>query len=72
MEKLRLKRKEFGYTIYDMAKFLSISASFYSQIENNKRRLYYDMAVRISSLFNMKPDDIFYTDSLLKNMSNNK
>jgi len=70
MEKLRLKRKEYGYTIYDMARFLSISASFYSQLENKKRRLYYDMAVKISSLFNMKPDDMFYKEELLNNVSN--
>lgn len=61
MEKLKEIRKEHNYTIYDMAKKLKITPSFYSQIENKKKRLFYDMAVKISDIFNMKPDEIFYT-----------
>ena len=61
MQRLRLLRKEKGITIYDMAKKLSITPSFYSQIENKKRRLFYDTAVRIGLILNMKPDLIFYT-----------
>ena len=52
-------RKEKGYTIYDMAKKLNITPSYYSQLENKKRRLFYDMAFKISNIFNMKPDSIF-------------
>lgn len=59
-EKLKRIRKENNYTIYDMARILKITPSFYSQIENKKRRLFYDTALKISSTFNMKPDDIFY------------
>lgn len=61
MDKLKKIRKENNYTIYDMAKILNITPSFYSQIENKKKRLFYDMAFKISAIFNMKPDDIFYT-----------
>lgn len=61
MEKLKKIRKQNKYTIYDMAKKLKITPSFYSQIENKKRRLFYDTAIKISAIFNMKPDDIFYT-----------
>lgn len=61
MKKLRNIRKENKYTIYDMAKILKITPSFYSQIENKKKRLFYDMAIKISAIFNMKPDQIFYT-----------
>ena len=61
MEKLKQIRKEHKYTIYDMAKILKITPSFYSQIENKKKRLFYDMAFKISAIFNMKPDDIFYS-----------
>lgn len=61
MEKLKQIRKENKYTIYDMAKILKITPSFYSQIENKKKRLFYDMAFKISAIFNMKPDDIFYS-----------
>lgn len=59
--KLKELRKEYKYNIYDMAKKLNITPSFYSQIENKKKRLFYDMAIKISAIFNMKPDDIFYT-----------
>ena len=61
MEKLKQIRKENKYTIYDMAKILKITPSFYSQIENKKKRLFYDMAFKIAAIFNMKPDDIFYS-----------
>lgn len=61
MEKLKITRKKYKYTIYDMAKMLKITPSFYSQIENKKRRLFYDTAVKISTIFNMKPDELFYT-----------
>lgn len=61
MDKLKKIRKEYNYTIYDMARILKITPSFYSQIENKKKRLFYDMAFKIAAIFNMKPDDIFYT-----------
>ena len=60
MEKLKKIRKATGLTVYDMADKLGITASFYSQIENKKRRLFYDMAVKIASIFDVSPDEIFY------------
>jgi len=60
-DKLKKIRKKYKYTIYDMANLLKITPSFYSQIENKKKRLFYDMAIKISAIFNMKPDQIFYT-----------
>lgn len=62
MDKLKIIRKENGLTVYDMADKLGITASFYSQIENKKRRLFYDMAVRIANIFNKRPDEIFYIE----------
>ena len=59
MNNLKKIRKEKGYTIYDMAKMLDITPSYYSQLENKKRRLFYDMAFKIANIFNMKPDSIF-------------
>lgn len=59
MNNLKRIRKEKDYTIYDMAKKLNITPSYYSQLENKKRRLFYDMAFKISNIFNMKPDSIF-------------
>ena len=47
-----------------MAEKLEISKPFYCQIENGKRRLTYDMAVRIAQIFKKKPDAIFYEDHI--------
>lgn len=42
-----------------MAKLLEITPSFYSQIENKKRRLFYDTAYKIAEILDMKPDEVF-------------
>lgn len=69
-EKLKKTRVNQGFTIYDMSKILHISPAYYSQIENKKRRLSYDMAVLISNIFDLKPDDIFYDNSIIPQNSN--
>lgn len=56
---LKKLRKDNNLTIYQMASTLGISPSYYSQIENKKRRLYYEYAIKIAAIFNKKPDDIF-------------
>ncbi|MBD9085482.1 XRE family transcriptional regulator [bacterium] len=48
-----------GLTIYDMSKKIGISASHYYLIENKKRNLTYEMAIKIANIFQKKPDDIF-------------
>lgn len=67
--KLKKIRTENGITSEQMAKKLNISKPFYSQIENGRRRLSYDMAVKISNILKMMPDDLFYEDhkNILKN-----
>ena len=62
--KLRKIRNEKKLTTREMAEKLSISKPFYCQLENRSRRLSYDMAVKISKIFNLKPDDIFYDDHI--------
>ena len=62
MKKLKKIRIKNGLTCSDMALKLSISKPFYWQLENDKRNLSYKMAIKIASIFNMKPDDIFYKD----------
>ena len=44
----------------DMSRMLGLSKSYYWQIENGYRRLFYDIAVKIADIFNLRPDDIFY------------
>lgn len=61
VKKLKEIRKANNYTIYDMANILKISPSFYSQLENKKRRLFYDTAINIAHIFNMTPDELFYS-----------
>ncbi len=58
--KLKVLREKNNYTVKDMADMLNISPAHYCLIENKKRNLYYDMAIKISNIFNLKPDDIFY------------
>ena len=60
VKKLKKLRIEKGYSIKDMSDFLNISTAYYCLIENKKRNLYYDMAIKIASIFNMKPDELFY------------
>lgn len=62
MNRLRMMRLTNHYTIEDMGKMLCISASYYWQIENKKRSLYYHHAKAIASIFKMKPDDLFYDE----------
>lgn len=45
-----------------MSERLGISKPFYCQLENRTRRLSYAMAIKISAIFKMKPDAIFYED----------
>ncbi len=59
LKELRIKN---NYTSRYIAEILGISKPFYSQIENGRRRLTYDMAVKIAKIFKMKPDELFYDD----------
>ena len=60
-DKLKELRKKKGFTQRQMAERINITISFYSQIENKKKRLYYDTAIKIAAIFNMRPDQLFYT-----------
>ena len=62
MNKLQQYRKKYNYSCQDMADKLNISKSFYWQIENQKRRLSYETALKIAKIFKMKPDGLFYED----------
>lgn len=62
MTKLEEYRTKNNYSCQDMADKLSISKSFYWQIEKGKRRLSYTTACKIAKIFNVKPDVIFYEE----------
>ena len=62
MSKLKETRKRNKLTHQTMADTLKISKAFYWQIENNKRRLSYDMAIKIADIFKTTPDELFYEE----------
>lgn len=62
MKTLKEYRINKGYSHDDMAKKLNISKTYYWQLENEKRRLYYGMAMKIAEIFKTKPDKLFYND----------
>ena len=61
-KKLKETRLKNHYTSKDMAEKLNISAPFYSQLENERRKLTYDMAIKIARIFKLKPDKLFYEE----------
>ena len=60
MKKLKLMRLKYKLNYQKMANLVGISRPFYWQIENDDRRLSYEMAVKIAAIFKKKPDAIFY------------
>lgn len=70
MSNLKSVRTANGLTYQQMADTLHISKSYYWQIENNTRKLSYEMAVKIASVFNTTPDNIFYEDYKQKYFNN--
>lgn len=61
LKELRIKNK---LTYQQVADEAGISKEHYWFIENGKRGLTYDMAVRIAKVFNKNPDDIFLNEEL--------
>ena len=62
MERLKECRINNHYSFTYMAKELSISKTYYWQLEHNQRRISYEMAVKIAAIFKKKPDEIFYDE----------
>jgi len=65
-ERLVLKRmrENLTMTYQQVADGVGITKEYYWQIENGKRNLSYELAVRIATVFGKTPDDIFLTDEL--------
>ena len=58
--KLQNLRKSYNMSCESIAKEIGICKAYYWQIENGNRRVYYDLALKIAKVFNLKPDDLFY------------
>ncbi|MDR6880389.1 helix-turn-helix transcriptional regulator [Bacillus sp. 3255] len=63
---LKQLRVENALTLQDMATKVAVSKPYYWQIENGKRRLSYELAVKISAVLGKKPDEIFLESKLTK------
>ena len=59
-QRLKELRKEKNMSYETVAKEVGICKAYYWQIEHGNRRVYYDLALKISKVFKLKPDDIFY------------
>ena len=66
LKEVRMNRK---MTTREVAEKVGISKPFYCQIENCRRRLSYDTAIKIANVFGVKPDYLFYDDTV-KQMEN--
>jgi len=66
MIKLKEYRIKNNFTYGFMAHMLGISKAYYWQIEHDQKRLSYDLAVKIASIFHLKPDDLFYDEFIEK------
>ena len=62
-KKLKERRYRKCITTKEMAEYLNISKAFYCQIENGRRRLSYEMAVKIADFYGVKPDTLFYEET---------
>ncbi|MGO4498848.1 helix-turn-helix transcriptional regulator [Paenibacillus sp. 2RAB27] len=63
---LKQLREENDLTLQDMATKIAVSKPYYWQIENGKRRLSYELAVKISTVLGKTPDEIFLESKLTK------
>ena len=59
-----MKKDKISYQF--VANELGVSKPFIWQIANGKRRLSYERAISISAVFNMKPDELFYSEFIKK------
>lgn len=62
MKGLKQIRCRNSLSCQNMADSLGISKAYYWQIENNARKLSYEMAIKIANIFKTTPDKIFYED----------
>jgi putative transcriptional regulator len=72
LEKLKTMRKSEGLTCQQVADLVGISKEYYWMIENGKRRLTYELAVKIAKVFKTSPDNIFLDNQLTKSEQNNQ
>ena len=65
-EKLTHYRKKANLTQKQMAEKLGISESYYCQLENGNRRMSLNMALDISAILCVNPNEIFFAKDFAK------
>ncbi|MED4461818.1 helix-turn-helix domain-containing protein [Metabacillus fastidiosus] len=68
--KLKNIRINQGLTCQQVADKVYISKEYYWMLENGKRRLTYELAVKIAKVFNASPDYIFLDNKLTTSEQN--
>lgn len=66
LEKLKAIRTEKELTYQQVADRIGVSKEYYWMIENGKRRLTYELAVKIANVFKSSPDYIFLDNELTR------
>lgn len=61
---LKVQREKKHISYQNMADQLGVSFQYYWMIENGKRGLSYEMAVKIASILGTTPDNIFLATNL--------
>lgn len=64
LKNLRVVRNEKGLSYQDMASKLGVSFQSYWMIENGKRGLSYETAIKIAEALGTTPDEIFLNTKL--------
>jgi putative transcriptional regulator len=72
LEKLKKIREKHNLTNQQVAEKIGISKEYYWMIENGKRKLSYDLAVKIANVFDKRPDDIFLNTELTTGEQNER
>ena len=61
---LKKHRLDKGYSCETMARKLGICKTYYWQIEQGKRRINYDLAMKMADIFQSTPDTLLYEDTV--------
>lgn len=72
LDKLKEMRMSARFTYQQVAEKVGISKEYYWMLENGKRRLTYELAVKIANVFKSSPDYIFLDSELTRSEQKSK
>lgn len=62
LNKLKEIREKENLTYQQVAELIGVTKPYYWQIENGKRGLSYELAIKIAAVYNTTPDKIFLSN----------